>query len=140
MTITQELRGRPVTNQEAQEACRRLINSYFHNKDQARCSIPASPSDDDVLLSDYLGEVGPEAEHAAEMTLELGRARRHGDKFASLHEAYAVILEELDEIWEVTRQKRRDRNGEELRKEFVQLGAMAMKALLSLENFTGGEV
>lgn len=75
-----------------------------------------------------------------EVVTELERAHRHGDKFASLHEAYAVILEELDEIWEITRQKRRERNGEELRKEFIQLGAMALKALVSLENFTGGSV
>lgn len=71
---------------------------------------------------------------------ELQRARMHGAEFASLHEAYGVILEELDEIWDVTRLKKRDRNAEELRKEFVQLAAMACKALASMKNFVGGEV
>lgn len=57
MTPTQELRGRSLTHQEARDACRRLINSHFHNDDRDRCSIPPSPSDDDLALSDYLIEV-----------------------------------------------------------------------------------
>ena len=77
---------------------------------------------------------------AGEIVEEVHRAQRHGTNFASLHEAYAVILEELDEIWDITRQKRRDRDVRELRKELVQLGAMAIKALGSLDNFVGGDV
>jgi len=71
---------------------------------------------------------------------EVERAKRHGEKFASLHEAYAVCLEELDEIWDETRKKRRDRQSLDLRKEFIQLAAMAVKALASMDNFTGGDV
>lgn len=75
-----------------------------------------------------------------DVQLEVDRAGIHGERFASLHEAYAVILEELDEVWDITRQKRRERDHDELRKEFVQLAAMAVKALQSMENFTGGKV
>jgi hypothetical protein len=82
----------------------------------------------------------PRAEILRAMSSEVDRAKMHGEKFASLHEAYAVILEELDEVWEITRQKRRDRSALEMRKEFVQLGAMAIKALESLDNFIGGSV
>lgn len=71
---------------------------------------------------------------------EVERAKRHGEKFASLHEGYAVILEEIDEVWDITRQKRRDRSALEIQKEFIQIGAMAVKALLSIENFIGGSV
>jgi len=71
---------------------------------------------------------------------EVERAKRHGEKFASLHEAYAVILEELDEIWDIVRQKRYVRSELELRKEFIQLAAMAVKGLQSMENFIGGKV
>ena len=71
---------------------------------------------------------------------EVERAKRHGEKFASLHEAYAVILEELDEVWEITRDKRCHRSALELRKEFIQLAAMAVKGLESIENFVGGSV
>ena len=56
-TETQIRRGRPVTPEEARAALRRLIHSHFHQPDGARCSIPAHPMDDDLLLSDYLTEV-----------------------------------------------------------------------------------
>lgn len=71
---------------------------------------------------------------------ELDRSYRHGLKFASLHEAYAVILEELEEVWEITRQKRKDRDPEKLRKELIQVATMAVKAIRSMDNFTGGDV
>lgn len=77
---------------------------------------------------------------AEEIDAEIGRANRHGQTFASLHEGYAVILEELDEIWEIARLKRKDRNAEDLRKEFVQLAAMAIKGIRSIDNFVGGSV
>lgn len=71
---------------------------------------------------------------------EVERARRHGERFASLHEAYAVILEELDELWEIARMKRRDRDAIEIRSELIQIAAMAVKAVQSLDNFVGGSV
>lgn len=75
-----------------------------------------------------------------EIHLEVERAKMHGEKFASLHEAYGVILEELDEVWDIARQKRRDRDPMEIRKEMIQIAAMAVKAIGSLENFIGGQV
>jgi hypothetical protein len=71
---------------------------------------------------------------------ELTRADKHEKKFNSLHEAYGVLLEELDEVWDITRLKKRDRSWADLRKEFIQLAAMAIKSIESLENFTGGTV
>jgi glutamyl-tRNA reductase len=70
--------------------------------------------------------------------LEVERANMHGARFASLHEAYAVILEELDEVWDIARQKRRDRDSEALRKELIQIAAMAVKAVDSMDHFIGG--
>jgi hypothetical protein len=55
-TITQKMRGRPVTHEEARDSSRRLINSHFRNPDQARIQIPVSASDDDVLILDYILE------------------------------------------------------------------------------------
>ena len=75
-----------------------------------------------------------------QFSAEADRAARHGATFASLHEAWAVLLEELDEVWDITRQKRRDRSALELQKEFIQIGAMAIKALESMESFVGGSV
>jgi hypothetical protein len=83
---------------------------------------------------------GAGVEPILQIEAEVARAKRHGEKFASLHEAYAVILEEVDEIWDIARQKRRERDELELRKEFIQIAAMAVKALASMDNFTGGNV
>ena len=71
---------------------------------------------------------------------EVERAKMHGESFSSLHEAYAVLLEEVDELWDITRMKRRDRDPNEIRKELIQIAAMAVKSLESLDNFIGGEV
>ena len=76
----------------------------------------------------------------SEIQWEVERSKMHGEKFASLHEAYAVILEELDEVWDIARRKRRDRDPTEIRKEMVQIAAMAVKTVKSLENFVGGAV
>ena len=77
---------------------------------------------------------------AEEIDTELHSAKRHGTVFSSLHEAYSVILEELDEVWDIARQKKRDRNRTALRKELIQLAAMAVKAIHSLDNCVGGAV
>ena len=71
---------------------------------------------------------------------EIDRSNKHEVSFASLHEAYAVILEELDEVWDITKQKKKKRNAQELRQELIQVAAMAIKAINSLPNFVGGEV
>ena len=56
-------------------------------------------------------------------------ARKHGFMHGP-HEGYAVILEELDELWEEVRaQKPED---DKLRKEAVQVGAMALRFLIDV--------
>jgi hypothetical protein len=82
--------------------------------------------------------IGPDL--AVAIDLEISRSAVHATTFASLHEAYAVILEELDEVWEITLQKRKDRNPGALRKELIQVAAMAIKAIHSMPNLTGGSV
>ena len=75
-----------------------------------------------------------------EIEFEANRATKMHGEFASLHEAYAVLLEELDEVWEIVRQKRKNRSAEELRQEFIQIAAMALKSINSMDKFVGGSV
>lgn len=75
-----------------------------------------------------------------EIAAEVERAKVHGEHFHSLHEAYAVMLEELHEVWEITMQKRKDRDQDKLRKELIQVAAMAVKAIESMPNLVGGNV
>ncbi len=65
---------------------------------------------------------------------ELGRTMRKFPPFASYHEGYAVVLEELDELWaEVKRNpKERTQNEDHLRTEAIQVAAMAMRFLIDL--------
>ena len=54
--------------------------------------------------------------------------KKHGP-FSSLHEAYAVILEELDEFWEEVRKKAHERTYGRMFKELIQVAAMAVRAV-----------
>lgn len=58
---------------------------------------------------------------------ELENARSKFPDIASLHEGYAIILEETDELWEQIRLKANKRDHDAMRKELVQIAAMAMR-------------
>jgi hypothetical protein len=59
---------------------------------------------------------------------ELARARQlHEYPQRNLHEGYAVILEEVDELWDIVRMKRADRDPAAILTELVQIGAMAQR-------------
>lgn len=65
---------------------------------------------------------------------ELDRANRlHGSRMASAHEAYAVILEELEEFKAEVFKKARERDEAGMIAELVQIAAMCAKAAISLE-------
>lgn len=63
---------------------------------------------------------------------ELGRAAQH-PPYASAHEAYAVLLEEVEEFWQEVRKKRQHRDRGNMLKELVQIAAVAQKAAYSLD-------
>lgn len=60
-----------------------------------------------------------------EIEAELGRAQLKHKPMNSAHEGYAVILEELDELWEEVRAQHHDLAA--MRKEAVQVAAMAAR-------------
>jgi len=86
-TVTQQMRGRPVTHEEGAASIQRLINSHFNNENRARCSIPVRADDDDILASDYAQEC---AERIAK--LEAENARLESDNKA-LRDAAWVLFE-----------------------------------------------
>ena len=47
--------------------------------------------------------------------------------FASAHEGWAVLYEEVDELWDEVRKKRSKRDPEAMYRECVQIAAMALK-------------
>jgi len=69
-----------------------------------------------------------EAEKAIEAIIsEYGRATHLNGAFPNAHCGYAVILEEMDELWEHIKKKSADRDPEEMRRETAQIGAMALR-------------
>jgi NTP pyrophosphatase (non-canonical NTP hydrolase) len=65
-----------------------------------------------------------------EIQNELDRANKLFPPFKSTHEAYAVILEELDEFWEEVKKKKPDLKN--MKTELIQISAMCIK---TIENF-----
>ena len=71
---------------------------------------------------------------ASAMVEELERANKiHGTSFNSPHEGYAVMLEEMDELFDEIRKKRPDKD--RMRDVAIQIGAMAIKFIQSLDNW-----
>ncbi len=73
------------------------------------------------------GLAGAEAATALEAANELRRARTKFPAFHSAHEGYAVILEELDELWEQVKQTKPGSDRRAMRDEAVQVAAMALR-------------
>lgn len=59
---------------------------------------------------------------------ELARARaKHPGRQHSLHEGYAVLLEEVDELWDVVKAKAEARDPHHALMECIQVAAMAAR-------------
>ena len=81
----------------------------------------------DAMEPDRVRELGAEA------AAELARAIVKHAPFNSLHEGYAVILEELDEFWdEVRAWQPTTRDYTKARKEAIQVAAMALRVVLEI--------
>jgi hypothetical protein len=79
-----------------------------------------------MIVADLSGVRGVTEEIVAEYV----EARRKHGPFNSGHEGYAVILEELDELWDEVR--RRTPRDSALRKESTQVAAMALAFIMEV--------
>jgi NTP pyrophosphatase (non-canonical NTP hydrolase) len=57
---------------------------------------------------------------------EIGQARKIHPRFNSAHEGFAVLQEEVDELWDEVKANKRDRSDVNLRTEAIQVAAMAL--------------
>ena len=62
-----------------------------------------------------------------EVETEFVRATNMYGPFASPHEGYAIIKEELDELWAEVMKKPAIRSKERMREEAIQIAAMAIR-------------
>lgn len=68
---------------------------------------------------------------------EMVVAVRKNGEFASLHEGFAVLWEEVDELWDLVRLKEVDRDGRKVTMEAAQVAASAIR--IALQYGTGPE-
>jgi len=61
---------------------------------------------------------------ASEVVQEIRRARQQHDPMRGAHEGYALLLEEVDELWAEVKDRRRDLRA--MRAEAIQIAAMAI--------------
>lgn len=54
------------------------------------------------------------------------------DDLQSVHQAYALLLEELDELWDEIKKKNDKRNPEAMREEAMQIAALAIRFMTDL--------
>lgn len=58
---------------------------------------------------------------------EAVNGRRKWGKFNSAHEAFAVLYEEVDELWDHVKTKQKNRDLNAMKKEAIQVAAMALR-------------
>jgi hypothetical protein len=66
---------------------------------------------------------------------QVERARQPRETFASAHEAYGMLADKVSAVWDVTRQKPGRRDTHQLRQGLIEVAAIALKALESLDVF-----
>lgn len=66
------------------------------------------------------------------ITTELNAATTLFPGFHSAHEGYAVLLEEVDELWDEVKKNPSKRDMEKLEAEAVQVAAMAIRMVLDV--------
>jgi phytoene dehydrogenase-like protein len=74
-------------------------------------------------------EVPLRPETLMEVLAELKSATEKFDAFNSAHEGWATLFEEVDELWDEVKKSPKKRELEKMRKEAVQVAAMALRFL-----------
>lgn len=72
----------------------------------------------------------------ADVVKELEKATEKFPPMNSAHEGFAILKEEVDELWEVVRQKASERDVAKMRAEAVQVAAMAIRFIGDVCNVT----
>lgn len=70
---------------------------------------------------------------------EVFRAMQAYPPFNTAHEGYCVLLEEVDELWQHVKMKQGKRDILEMRKEAIQVAAMAVRFAVDLGDRDRGQ-
>lgn len=86
-----------------------------------------------------LKEVGSKVSAAADILKEFDRASELYGSFHSAHEGYAILLEEMDELWDEVKKHRSPENYQRMMEEAVQVGAMALRFIVDMNTLKDKE-
>lgn len=80
---------------------------------------------------DYDKDLAKQYNVLTEIIAEIRRAKtKHPGDFKNLHEAYAVFLEEADELWDEI--KLQEKNLTDIKEEAIQAAAMLVRLVVEL--------
>ncbi|MFI5157061.1 MAG: hypothetical protein ACHQEM_12795 [Chitinophagales bacterium] len=68
----------------------------------------------------------------ADIRQEFERATAEHGKFNSAHEGYAVLLEEIDELWKEVKKRQDKRDNLKMRNEAIQVATMAIRFIVDV--------
>lgn len=68
----------------------------------------------------------------SQVQAEVNRAEGLHPPLNSLHEGYAVILEELEEVWSEVKKKSSERDLDNVRTELIETAAMCVRTILNV--------
>ena len=71
---------------------------------------------------------------AADVLAEITRARLEHAPMRGAHEGYAILLEEVEELWEEVKDRRRELSA--MRREAIQVAAMAIAFVVEVTDDT----
>lgn len=86
------------------------------------------------LIADLMQETDKDARRVMARALVMNELQRAmvWPAMNSAHEGYAVIAEEVDELWEHVKVKQGERNVPEMTYEAVQVAAMALRFIIDV--------
>jgi hypothetical protein len=85
-----------------------------------------------ILIQAIVDSEEKKATVAIEVMDELFRATDKFGSFNSAHEGYAVLAEEVDELWDEVKKNSKTRSKDLMRAEAIQVAAMAMRFVLDV--------
>jgi hypothetical protein len=91
------------------------------------------PSIDAALLAVKLESLStPRAQILADIGGEVASAKSLYNNFHSLHEGYGVLLEEVDELWDMIKASKLIKADDRMKAEAIQIAAMAVRFIEDL--------
>lgn len=90
------------------------------------------------VQTNTLSAVDPYSLAAAEVVAEVRRAIAMWPTFASAHEGFAILDEERDELWAEVKVNQKRRDLAKMRKEAIQVAAMALRFAVEVTDEVNG--